>query len=355
MGRRFVKVGAVSQWSIPLFSMGCRFSSANRERENEENATKEECCSEFEGFMFMSESLIENELGIKELPLDASLFHYTKAAGLKGIIDGEVWMSENHFLNDKSEFGVATEVMRELLESKIGESDKCAYVIKRLSDEATRLNSYGDVDEKVAFAADYVMSLCMDSDSALLWSEFANFQGYSIEFNLGELLESFPGHCCHGSVIYSHADQFSLLEQIVIRDYFENDRWPELSDWKSIERLEGENLESFVLLFGADIAIRNMFFKHECFSGEQEYRIVYSAIHDGGRCASDEYDLVNYRVRDELLIPFIKVNIDPVDSIRSVTTGPLNSSDLYLQGVYHILRSKRMKVPVRKSIVPLRY
>lgn len=303
----------------------------------------------------MNESLIENELGIKELPLDASVFHYTKAAGLKGIIDGEVWMSENHFLNDKSEFGVATEVMRELLKSKIGESDKCAYIIRRLSDEAARLNSYGDVGEKVAFAADYVMSLCMDSDSALLWSEFTDFQGYSIEFNLGKLLESFPGYCCHGSVIYSRAEQSSLLEQVVIRDYFENDRWAELSDWESIERLEGENLESFVFMFGADIAIRNMFFKHECFSGEQEYRIVYSAIHDGGRCAPDEHESVNYRVRDELLIPFIKVEIDPADSIKSITAGPLNSNSLYLQGVRHLLRSKRIKVPVRKSVVPLRY
>lgn len=29
----------------------------------------------------MNESLIENELGIKELPFDASVFHYTVSAG----------------------------------------------------------------------------------------------------------------------------------------------------------------------------------------------------------------------------------------------------------------------------------
>ena len=44
------------------------FSYANRECENEGNATKEERGSEFEGFLFMNESLIENELG-KRQPL----------------------------------------------------------------------------------------------------------------------------------------------------------------------------------------------------------------------------------------------------------------------------------------------
>ena len=48
-----------------------------------------------------------------------TLFHYTSAEGLLGILGGEFWITESQFLNDVTEFHVATDVLMEVLERNI--------------------------------------------------------------------------------------------------------------------------------------------------------------------------------------------------------------------------------------------
>lgn len=38
------------------------------------------------------------------------LYHYTSAEGLQGILGGEFWITESRFLNDITEFHIATDV-----------------------------------------------------------------------------------------------------------------------------------------------------------------------------------------------------------------------------------------------------
>ena len=48
-----------------------------------------------------------------------TLYHYTSAEGLQGIFGGEFWITESRFLNDISEFHVATDIFIEVIERNI--------------------------------------------------------------------------------------------------------------------------------------------------------------------------------------------------------------------------------------------
>ena len=61
----------------------------------------------------------KNEMGIPILLNGDKLYHYTSAAGVQGILGKEFWITECHFLNDTSEFQVATEVFLEMLKKHI--------------------------------------------------------------------------------------------------------------------------------------------------------------------------------------------------------------------------------------------
>ena len=57
---------------------------------------------------------IDDFIKIPQLNNNDRLFHYTSAAGIKGITDGEFWITESHFLNDSTEFTIGTDICIEI-------------------------------------------------------------------------------------------------------------------------------------------------------------------------------------------------------------------------------------------------
>ena len=53
---------------------------------------------------------IDDFIKIPQLNNNDRLFHYTSAAGIKGITGGEFWVTERHFLNDSTEFSFGTDI-----------------------------------------------------------------------------------------------------------------------------------------------------------------------------------------------------------------------------------------------------
>ena len=49
---------------------------------------------------------IDDFIKIPQLNNNDLLFHYTSAAGIKGITGGEFWVTESRFLNDSTEFTI---------------------------------------------------------------------------------------------------------------------------------------------------------------------------------------------------------------------------------------------------------
>lgn len=62
-----------------------------------------------------------------------------------------------------------------------------------------------------------------------------------------------------------------------------------------------------------------------------------------------------FRVKDEVLIPFVKKKFEPEISLESILVGPKNNSDLAVKGLKYFFRNKKMNINISKSEIPLRY
>ena len=306
----------------------------------------------------MTEGIYTREdMGLAAFEPGSVLYYYTSADGLMGLLNGEAWLTERHFLNDPSEFGVATDVILEVFDKHIAENERLVRFKNAFLSEVERCEKFGEIGEGIAFSGNYVMSFCMESDSALLWSEYSGFQGYCLGIELGPMLDSFGAArpYWHGKVIYDRRMQIGLIEQVIQHEYFDNAHFPAVNSWDDLDEPSSEDMVFFIACLNVECSIYNMFFKSQCFEGEREYRVIFSHIHDGGRVAPEERFPVSFRIRDGVLLPFVKMPFDAPASIKSITIGSKNTSDIAATGLKYFLRSKNMSVDVRKSEIPLRY
>ena len=102
-----------------------------------------------------------------------------------GILYGEAWVTERHFLNDPSEFSVATDVFLEVAEKHIHDKERLARFRKAILNEAAHCERLGEIGEDLAFPGYYVMSFCFEDDSALLWSEYSDFRVIALGLSWG--------------------------------------------------------------------------------------------------------------------------------------------------------------------------
>ena len=159
---------------------------------------------------------IDNTILIPLLSEGEKLYHYTSAEGVRGICDNkEFWVTERSFLNDITEFQIATEVMCQMLQNHIRNDNVCSKLTKALVDKVREYQTPGD-QECCASSGDYIISFSLDNDSALMWSEYSDFMGYCIEFDYSNLLQMFEANgtlFLHGKVIYDNQTQIELLEK----------------------------------------------------------------------------------------------------------------------------------------------
>ena len=98
-----------------------------------------------------------------------------------------------------------------------------------------------------------------------------------------------------------------------------------------------------------------MFFKKECFAQEQEYRMVFLCVHRRKQLLSRDSIPVEYRIKDEVFIPFIRMKLGDISCLKSVCVGTKNISDLAVKGLRHYFGSRDLEMRVKKSEIPLRY
>lgn len=288
-----------------------------------------------------------------------TFYHYTSAEGLQGILSGEFWVTESHFLNDITEFHVATDIFLEVINRNI-KNETIKEKLKKAVCEGVKLLVDDDItfDEQLGFDDDYVISFCLDKDSILMWSEYSNFCGYSIEFDFDALIHSFSktDNIIHGKVVYNHEEQISLMEQTIEKEIFE---FPHLykypNSWDEFNKITDDQIRKIASQFEMLVYYYNMFFKKECFSGENEYRFVFMCTHNDKTTEDYRKEEQYFRVKDNVLIPFVKKKLSSLDSVNSILIGPKNNSDIAEKGVKHFLRYHKIKAKVEKSEMPLRY
>ena len=123
---------------------------------------------------------IDDTLAIPVLSKGDKLYHYTSAEGLKGICEGEFWITERNFLNDFTEFQVATDIFGEVLAAHMTNMELCTKINEAVVAEVKRLQSTGlRKGDEIAYGGDYVISFCLNYDSPLMWSEYSDFFSFA--------------------------------------------------------------------------------------------------------------------------------------------------------------------------------
>lgn len=306
---------------------------------------------------------IDDFIKIPQLNNNDRLFHYTSAAGIKGITDGEFWITESHFLNDSTEFTIGTDICIEILEKHMRNPRRLLYAKDLLMEQMRKYYSE-EQEDTVSRSAEgsYVISFCTSGDSLLMWSEYSDFMGYCMEFEYGKLKETFQEHCGNdctlfdGKVIYDHDEQTELLEDTIERLLLsDGEDYKTIHGWDDLDSAEEEDVKLFVDHISVICLLYNMFFKKECFAQEQEYRMVFLCVHKREHQVPENSIPVEYRIKDEVFIPFIRMKLGDISCLKSVCVGTKNTSDLAVKGLRHYFGSRDLEVHVRKSEIPLRY
>ena len=231
---------------------------------------------------------------------------------------------------------------------------------KKTCDEIERLTKPGMLGEEVAYSGDYVISFSLDNDSILMWSEYSDFYGYCMEFDFEKLVAGIQKktsyELLHGQVIYDHKEQVSIIEKSIENEIIRHAPGFEyLNSWEELDNLTDENIEDLYVWLSVLIDAYNMFFKLDCFKGENEYRMVFCCIHDGGRVNDDGREEQYFRIKNEVMIPFVKKRLVSLEALESVMIGPKNKSDIAEKGLQYFFRNRKMDVKIHKSQMPIRY
>jgi len=269
------------------------------------------------------------------------LYHYTKSKGINGIVNHNCfWATKSDFLNDPNEFshirGIIDEVCRENIEN---DAWRKMFLKDILSADDGKSREY------------FVISFSQCRDSITMWSEFGSKTGYNIGFRSDEIIariEEANEVEYHGLVVYDTKKQKRLIQRIIC-NYLPNLLRMPLE--KVLEAgskdCKDADYQRACRKFRRTIEVYAMFFKHEAFSEEQEYRFIFRRRKD---------TTVYFREKDGFLLPYIEIPLSEENlPIEQIMVAPQNHIDLAKSGMEYMLHIKGYKAEVLMSDIKLRY
>lgn len=282
------------------------------------------------------------------------LYHYTNINGLKGILEHKkFWVSHAHFLNDKTEINYTLDLSNKVFEEfceKLPKKKNISGIDFSKKDLTDYLKEYYDAIIESIFHQQnysiYTLSFCTNGDSNLLWSNYSNNDGYCIQVNYQKLIgylnkkSEFKDLVNAGRVIYDKQVQKKLLEEIFEKLFV------------VIKTILNPPFEPSEAIRHIAFLLRqySIFFKDECFSQEEEFRIAISLPND----------FENYlcRVSNGVFIPYIEADFEK-DCVEGITVGPKNNMDISIDGLKQFLKLNQFNSiqdkNILKSSIPYRY
>lgn len=340
------------------------------------DSTLEDVQLSVERFLFekFEEKILENNI--------RTVFHYTTAEGLKGIIDSSCFFaSRSDFLNDYTEMKYCWDLVLQIVDSLI--------MVCR-QDQITRnkeLEFYNDLKcetEKYCIEIDeleeiFVLSFTKNEDSLAMWSHYAGSDGYNIAIDLRdniELWNKLDGiQFRYGAVVYNKARQQEIIRKEINRA---------VAIWNNIESTASKWTYLVIDALLYRIKVWTMFLKNGLFEEEQEVRIAFfranpeintkriiESLHSmypeseideiknildkNSLTLKDDNLIKQFRVRNNIIYPFIKIAFE-TKSITGVRVGPINKLDKAVLGLSMYLASRGLKGrKVDRSKCPLRF
>jgi hypothetical protein len=275
-----------------------------------------------------------------DLPL--TLYHYTNADGLQGIVkEGVLWATDILYLNDASEFDYFLRVLGETILSDTP-FEKFAESFRRVGHS---LLSATDV---------FVSCFCERPNLLSQWRGYAGgVGGYCIGFPAHRLWEK--GIILRKAIYDREAQDETLgaVKESAIRQIVENhavELADHLGDLDEYLPQQVELLAEFVAYALAE-GMQHVI-KHPDFVSEEEWRAT-GFVDPSGAAA------VNYRTTSLGVTPFCTIDIkeNGVPLIEEIWIGPNPHQELAEMAVRRLLRSCGLEEPdvvIRKSTTPLR-
>lgn len=271
--------------------------------------------------------------------LSETVYHYTSAGGLYGIVSsGTLWGSNYSYLNDTSEITYGRELVHEVVHERVeaeGDPVKSSFLSRiydRLAPTPLEATDF------------YLTCFCQTPDRLSQWRGYGGQSGrYCIGFNLGSLLNAarIAHPSANGPVHYDRDRQRSRVASVI--------------DRACTVLLQGRaDHEPFRSAIEATLLRKLLqdlcFFKDLAFEQEDEFRIVHFAPNAAS---------LHFRAAGGLLLPFIDMlaatTDPPVLPITEVIIGSSRMESLAIKAATLLLdRHAYRNVAVRQSSVPFR-
>lgn len=269
------------------------------------------------------------------------LYHYTKSNGINGIINHNCfWATKSDFLNDPNEFSHIQRILAQVCQETIRDT--------ALREMFLHDSIYAGTEKKREY---FVLSFSNCRDSITMWSEFGNKTGYNIGFSSNRIIariEEAAEIAYHGLVVYQTKQQMQLIRKNLC-SYLPNLlRLP----LEGILKLGSQNPQDALYQkacrkFRRTAEVYAMFFKHEGFAEEQEYRFVFKRQKD---------TMVQFRAKDGFMLPYIEIPLSGQNlPIEEIIVAPQNHIDLAKSGMEYMLHAKGYQAAVSLSNIKLRY
>jgi hypothetical protein len=246
--------------------------------------------------------LMEHELDQytqQPFPEGASLYHYTDAQALLGILrERVIWATHYRYLNDKNEMQRGEEIVQEMAEELARTAGVPPLHRVVLSSFAT----YHRVDSLTQGSGVFVASFSERGNQLSQWRSYAaNGAGYSIGFSDLKLADGDAEKLPIGLELFQCVYDEEQFKELVKTRFIEVlaalDRHAAVHgiDEESIRALAGSAIAH--LLRGVTTVIPRL--KHASFVEEREWRLVVVTL------AGREHDVVQYRASPRGIVPFV--------------------------------------------------
>lgn len=251
-------------------------------------------------------------------PVGSTLFHYTTADGLKGIVEkNELWATSAYYLNDTAEiiygYGVLAEVLKDWISScGLPERSLSLGVAKQLQDGFGNQLFNRNIINPI-----YLACFCEDGNLLSQWRAYGQSGGYSIGFRAfgeGPVLCMKPEPCVYTArwvkVEYERTIQMQRCRTILdslLPILEEQELTSAIREIDTLSPLDFQGIFSAI----SEILVEEIVaFKSKAFEVEKEWRIVVRSremfkqgTDDGGLAPLP----IHFRSDRGLLIPYIKL------------------------------------------------
>lgn len=299
-----------------------------------------------------------------------SLYHYTSSvATVKSILTAqELWLSKYTVMNDYTEIQYGVSLIENIMIEKSKEDRR----FERLIDSFRRFIRNEITDY-------FIMSFSQNGNSRLLWDSYALKSGYCIEFSptfisdfiynepLTKMVlrgDKFVTERVGKRKVYLKKAQESpvgygyevLANKVLYDDKKQKQLLIEVMDYISNKMDDNKNADINIAINALVQTIP--FLKDPTLKDEEEYRLVIHISPNKEEPKNKKQYLRSvqyYRESGNKLFPFVKLQLETLEYVKSIAVGYMNCNELSMQTMEEFLATLPYDIKLKKYDYPLRW